>query len=84
MFGVPIDGPTSILGDNEAVVKNVRDFESTLNKKHNQIAYHRCREAVAAGIIRMGKVHTDCNIADALTKPLTQTKREHLFWQWTY
>ena len=84
MFGIPIDGPADVLGDNEAVVRNVRDFESTLKAKHNQIAYHRCREAVAAGIIHVGKVHTDWNLSDALTKALNGEKRGTLFDQWTY
>ena len=83
-FGVPIHGPANVLADNESVVRNTRDFESTLHKKHNAIAYHRCREAVAAGIIRVGKVHTDYNLADAFTKPLTAAKREALFGDWTY
>ena len=84
MFGIPIDGPADGLGDNEAVVRNVRDFESTLKAKHNQIAYHRCREAVAAGILRVGKVHTDWNLSDAFTKALNAEKRGTLFDQWTY
>ena len=55
MFGVPIDGPTSIFCDNEAVYKNTVLPESTLNKKHHSIAYHRCREAVAAKTVRVAK-----------------------------
>ena len=48
MFGVPIDGATNVFCDNEAVYKNTSVPESTLKKKHHSIAYHRCREAVAA------------------------------------
>ena len=84
MFGIPIDGPADILDDNKAVVRNIRDFKSTLNKKHNQIAYHRCREAVGAGIWRMGKVHTDWKSLDAFTKTLNAAKRGILYDQWTY
>jgi hypothetical protein len=51
MFGIPIDGPTNVYCDNEAVTKNTIFPESTLKKKHNSIAYHRAREAVAAGTI---------------------------------
>ena len=57
MFGVPIEGPTNIMCDNEAVTKNTTIPESTLKKKHHSIAYHRCREAVAAGTVRIAK-HT--------------------------
>lgn len=58
MFGVPIDGKTEVLCDNESVVKNTTAPESTLKKKHTAIAYHRCREAVAAGVIGVGFVHS--------------------------
>jgi len=70
MFGIPIDGPANVLCDNEAVVKNSSVPESTLKKKHNSIAYHRVREAVAAGTIRIAKESTETNLADVLTKPL--------------
>ena len=51
MFGVPIDGPTNIFCDNKAVTKNCSDPISMLKKKHHSIAYHRNREAVAAGLV---------------------------------
>jgi hypothetical protein len=84
MFGVPVDEPTVVLCDNEAVVNNSSKVESTLNKKHSSIAYHAVRWAVAAEIIKVGKVHTDRNIADALTKRLTVNKRNELYSMWTY
>ena len=49
IFGVPIEGTTNIYCDNEAVYKNCSIPESALRKKHPSIAYHRNREAVAAG-----------------------------------
>jgi hypothetical protein len=70
MFGIPIDGPTNVFCDNEAVVKNASVPESTLKKKHNAIAYHRVREAIAAGTIRISKEHTSTNVADIFTKLL--------------
>ena len=51
---------------------------STLKKKHNAIAYHRVREAVAAGILRIAKVHTSENLADLLTKPLSNVALKNL------
>ena len=66
-FGIPINEPTNIFCDNEAVCKNTRLPHSTLNKKHNAIAYHKCREAVAAGMVRIAKEDTATNLADALT-----------------
>ena len=50
-FGIPIDGPTNMLCDNNAVVKNVSLPESTLSKKHNAVNFHIIRESVAAKMI---------------------------------
>ena len=83
-FGVPIDGPADVYADNESMVLCTRDFDTKLNKKHNAIAYHYCRQAVAAEVIRTGKVHTDFNIADPYTKVLHGPKRIGLFQSWTY
>jgi hypothetical protein len=49
MFGIPLTGPMKVFCDNDAVVKNATHSESTLRRKHTSIAYHRCREAQAAG-----------------------------------
>jgi hypothetical protein len=38
MFGVPIEGPTNVFCDNDAVCNNTKLPESTLKKKHNSIA----------------------------------------------
>ena len=84
MFGVPIDGPCNVYCDNEAVYKNTAIPESTLRKKHHSIAYHRCREAVAAGTIRVHKQGTERNLADLFTEVLTATRRELLLERFTY
>ena len=84
MFGVPIDGPTDVLCDNQSVVTNSTLIDSSLNKKHCSIAYHACRWAVAAEMMRLGKIHTDYNISDPLTKRLSVEKRDFLFGSWTY
>ena len=77
-FGVEIEGPTNVFCDNEAVTKNVRTPESTLNKKSLSICYHSVREAVAAGIIRIAWEDTNTNLADLLTKLLPRVRREEL------
>jgi hypothetical protein len=51
-LGVALDGPALILGDNMSVVLNTTFPSSVLKKKHNAIAYHREREAIAARIMR--------------------------------
>ena len=68
MMGIPVNGPTSVFCDNESVVKNSTAPESMLKKRHNAIAYHRAREAQAAGIIRVAWESGDTQIGDLLTK----------------
>jgi hypothetical protein len=80
MFGIPIDGPANVFCDNRGVVKNVSIPESTLMKKHNAINYHTVREAVAAGILRVGKEDGETNLADLLTKVLNGEKRWNICW----
>jgi hypothetical protein len=75
MFGIPINGPAFVYCDNQGVVKNVTIPESVLSKKHNTINYHAVREAVAANILRVAKEESSTNLADLLTKPLTEQCR---------
>ena len=84
MFGVPLEGPANIYCDNEAVYQNTIIPESTLKKKHHSIAYHRCREAVAAKTIRVAKQGTEKNLADLFTKVLTAARRTFLLERFTY
>ena len=86
MFGIPIvnDEPTYILCDNEGVVKNSSNVESTLNKKHSSIAYHFARWNVATGVIAIEWVPSGENLADAMTKRLSESSRDYLFGNWTY
>ena len=58
--------------------------ESVLRKKHHSIAYHRCREAVAAGTIRVAKQGTEKNLADLFTKILTIARQLFLLERFTY
>jgi hypothetical protein len=58
--------------------KNTSIPELTLSKKHSAINYHIIREAVAAGIIRVGKEDTLTNIADVFTKHVPFTRKYQL------
>jgi hypothetical protein len=53
---VAFDGPALMLGDNMSVVLNTTVPSSFLKKKHNAIAYHRVREAIAARIMRFAYI----------------------------
>ena len=78
MMGIDVVGPTSVLCDNESVVKNATRPESTLKKKHVAVAYHRVREAQAAGIVRIAHECSENNLADILTKLLVVFKLQRL------
>ena len=84
MLGIPLDGAANVFCDNEAVYKNTIIPESTLKKKHHSIAYHKCRESVAAKIIRVAKEGTEKNLADLFTKVLTAERRGFLLDRFTY
>lgn len=68
MFGIPLEGPANLFCDNNSVVNNASKPESQLKKRHVSIAYHRCREACAAGVVRIGWVDGTKIPADVLTK----------------
>lgn len=52
--------------------------ESPLKKKHNAVAYHKAREAIAADIIALAKEDGSTNMADILTKLLDGPTLEKL------
>jgi hypothetical protein len=78
MMGIPIQGPANVFCDNEAVFKNSAFPESTVKKKHSSIAYHRTREAQAAGTVRIAWEPGDTNGADILTKLLVGPRLRQL------
>ena len=84
MMGVQVDGPTNVFYDNAAVVMNTTKPESTPKKKHNAIAYHRVREAQAAGVVWIAKEDGETNLADVLTKslpwPRLRTMMSFILW----
>ena len=51
MFGIPVEGPTNVMCDNNSVVNNSQGPESILSKKHLSICYHCACEAVVCGVI---------------------------------
>ena len=69
MMGIPVEKTSTLLCDNHSVIVNTQLPSSNLKKKHNSVAFHKCREAVAAGIVRTAHIDGDCNPSDILTKP---------------
>ena len=45
MFGVPVESPAYVFGDNKSVLSNSSNPHSVLKKKSSSIAYHFVREA---------------------------------------
>ena len=71
MLGVKVLGPTVLFGDNQGVMYNVSEPQSTLKKRHQAVAYHRIWELVAANVIRYVWCRSEVNLADMGTKCLT-------------
>ena len=77
-FGVSVTSPTEIRCDNKSVVSNTVIAASTLRNRQIGIAYHMCRESVAADIIRVFHIKSEFNRADILTKILASLKHQAL------
>ena len=74
MFGVPREGPTDMFCDNDTVFENTSIPESVFGKKNHRIAYHKCREVVAALICRISKEDNETNLEYLFTKILGHNK----------
>ena len=68
MMGIPVDYKTYVFGDNTAVITQSTIPHSQLGKRHNALAYHFTREAIATGMIRMFHIAGIENPADCMTK----------------
>ena len=72
MLGSHLEPTSLLVGDNMAVVLNTTIPSSTLKKKHQTYNYHKVRESIAAGFIEYAHIKSKDNMADLLTKPLSQ------------
>ncbi len=85
-FGVPLDGPAWLFGDNKSVVTSSTIPHSTLSKRWNALSYHKVREAIAGGWLRFEHLPGTENPADIMTKSLPWFKMKVfveplLFWK---
>ena len=67
-LGVPIDQPTIMFGDNESVVNTAMQPHAKLAKRHNGLAYHKTRSAIASRILHFIHIRGVTNPADVLSK----------------
>ena len=79
MMGIPCDGPTYILGDNQSVLANTTLPDSTLRKKSQSIAYHFVWEGSTRDEWRTSYVNTNDNESDILTKVLPFDEKRKKF-----
>ena len=84
MLGCNLEPCSSMLGDNMAVVLNTTIPSSAIKKKHLACNYHKVRESIAGGFIKLTHIISDDNLADILTKPLPRIKFERLTDQCLY
>ncbi|KAK8574601.1 hypothetical protein V6N12_062291 [Hibiscus sabdariffa] len=62
--------------DNNGAITQAKEPRSHQRSKHILRRFHLIREITDRGDVEICKVHTDDNIADPLTKPLTQQKHD--------
>ena len=85
-MGVPIDGPSWLLGDNMSVVTSCNNPHSTLAKLHYFLSYHAVCAAIAGGTVNLCHVCHDQNVVDLLLKFLARNAsypliQPLLFWK---
>ena len=64
MMGIPVNNPAFIYGDNQSILWNTIDPDSTLKKKSSSVAYHFVCEGVTKDKWRTGYVKTSENPSD--------------------
>jgi hypothetical protein len=67
-LGVPVNGKSYMFGDNQSVVTNSTIPHSSLNKRHNTLAYHRVREMIAAKVLSYYWIVGKDSPADVVSK----------------
>ena len=78
MFGIPVEEPSYMYGDNQSVLAGSTRPESNLKKKAQSIVFHFIREGCAADEWHTTYINTSENISDLMTKPLSGEKRWRL------
>ncbi|GJY15084.1 putative RNA-directed DNA polymerase [Tanacetum coccineum] len=86
-----ISKPINMYCDNSAAIIFANEPGVMKGARHFLRRYHYVREQVESGEIKLIKVHTDKNLADAFTKALPrgkyknlQTQRGQSEWRWTF
>ena len=67
-LGAPITTKSFLFADNRSVVTSATLPHSTLAKRHNILAFHRVREAIAAKLMAFYWIQSTYNLSDMLSK----------------
>ena len=71
-----IANPMDLYCDNNGAIAQAKEPRSHQRSKHILRRYHLIREIIDRGDIKICKVDTNDNIADPLTKALSQVKHD--------
>ena len=71
-----IANPVDLYCDNKGAIAHAKEPRSHQRTKHILRHFHLIREIIARGDIKICRVDSDDNVADPLTKPLSQAKHE--------
>ena len=69
-------GPMKIVCDNTGAISLAKESRFHKRTKHIKRRFNSIRENVQDGDIDICKIHTDLNVADPLTKPLSRAKHD--------
>ena len=67
-LGAPITTKSFLFGDNRSIVTSATLPHSTFTKRHNILAFHRVREAIAAKLMAFYWIQSAYNLSDMLSK----------------
>ena len=69
-------GPMKIFCDNTGAIALAKESRFHKRTKHIKRRFNSIRHQVSEGDIEICKIHTDLNVADQLTKPLSRAKHD--------
>ena len=69
-------GPMTLSCDNTGAIAIAKEPRFHRNTKHIKRRFNSIREYIQDGDIDICKLHTDLNVADPLTKPLSRAKHD--------
>lgn len=75
-LGYHQDGPTKIYVDNQGAIALTRNPEFHTRSKHIDIQHHFVRDLVQSQRVEFIYTHTNTQVADVLTKPLSADKHQ--------